>query len=222
MLEQKRVYLSLFVRSVPGIVVKKTVTFSCKPMQQFHGQMNLLKNEMDRWQQSHFNVFIIADGEERMQKVKAILQDYEIAANLIGKPQKAAYSVIDGDLSAGFELPLQRIAVVTDSELFQGKPKRKARPQKMTNAERIKSYSEIKPGDYIVHVHHGIGKYYGVVTLEVGGIHKDYLDIRYRGEDKLFVPADQIDLIQKYVASGEKEPKLHKLGGTEWKKTKAK
>ena len=69
----------------------------------------------------------------------------------------------------------------------------------MTNAERIKSYSEIKPGDHIVHVHHGIGKYYGVVTLEVSGIHKDYLDIRYRGEDKLFVPADQIDLIQKYV-----------------------
>ena len=92
----------------------------------------------------------------------------------------------------------------------------------MTNAERIKSYSEIKPGDHIVHVHHGIGKYYGVVTLEVGGIHKDYLDIRYRGDDKLFVPADQIDLIQKYVASGEKEPKLHKLGGAEWKKTKSK
>ncbi len=222
-LEQKRVYLSLFVRSVPGIVVKKTVTFSCKPMQQFHGQMNLVKNEIDRWQQSHFNVFIIADGDERMQKVKAILQDYEIAANLNGKTTEAGtITVIDGDLSAGFELPLQRVAVVTDSELFQGKPKRKARPQKMTNAERIKSYSEIKPGDHIVHVHHGIGKYYGVVTLEVGGIHKDYLDIRYRGDDKLFVPADQIDLIQKYVASGEKEPKLHKLGGPEWKKTKSK
>ena len=61
----------------------------------------------------------------------------------------------------------------------------------------------------------------GLVTLEVSGIHKDYLDIRYRGEDKLFVPADQIDLIQKYVASGEKEPKLHKLGGADWKKTKS-
>ena len=81
---------------------------------------------------------------------------------LSGKPsQQVAVIVIDGDLSAGFELPFQRIAVITDSELFKGKPKRKARPQKMTNAERIKSYSEIKPGDYIVHVHHGIGKYYG-------------------------------------------------------------
>ena len=72
-LKQRKVYLSLFVRSVPGIVVKKTVTFSCKPMQQFHGQMNLLKNEIERWQQGHFNVFIIADGNERMQKVQSIL-----------------------------------------------------------------------------------------------------------------------------------------------------
>ncbi len=92
----------------------------------------------------------------------------------------------------------------------------------MTNAERIKSYTEIKPGDYIVHVHHGIGKYIGIETLEVSGTHKDYLHIRYREDDKLYVPVDQIDLIQKYVASEGKEPKLHKLGGTEWKKTKAK
>lgn len=222
-LKQRKVYLSLFVRTVPGIVVKKTVTFSCKPMQQFHGQMSLLKNEIERWHQGRFNIFIIADGNERMQKVQSILEDYDMQSALSGKPSAAGgIIVIDGDLSAGFELPFQRTAVITDSELFKGTPKRKARPQKMTNAERIKSYSEIKPGDHIVHVHHGIGKYYGVVTLEVSGIHKDYLDIRYRGEDKLFVPADQIDLIQKYVASGEKEPKLHKLGGVDWKKTKTK
>ncbi|WP_342513933.1 transcription-repair coupling factor [Sporosarcina sp. FSL K6-1522] len=223
MLKQRRAYLSLFVRSIPGITTKRTVTFSCKPMQQFHGQMNLLKNELDRWQQGAFNVFVVADGEERMQKVQSILQDYDMAAALSGKPSNAGgVFIVDGDLSAGFELPLQRVVVITDAELFKGKPTRKARPQKMTNAERIKSYSEIKPGDYIVHVHHGIGKYYGVVTLEVNGNHKDYLDIRYRGEDKLFVPADQIDLIQKYVASGEKEPKLHKLGSADWKKTKSK
>ena len=223
LVEQRKMYLSLFVRSVPGIVVKKTVTFSCKPMQQFHGQMNLLKNEMERWHQGHFNVFIVADGNERMEKVQSILEDYEMHSALSGKPSEAGgIIIINGDLSAGFELPFQQMAVITDSELFKGNAKRKARPQKMTNAERIKSYSEIKPGDHIVHLHHGIGKYYGVVTLEVSGIHKDYLDIRYRGEDKLFVPADQIDLIQKYVASGEKEPKLHKLGGADWKKTKTK
>ena len=87
-LEQRKVYLSLFVRSIPGIVVKKTVTLSCKPMQQFHGQMNLLKNEMDRWQQGRFNVFIIADGKERMKKVQTILQDYDMESSYLENHQK--------------------------------------------------------------------------------------------------------------------------------------
>ena len=223
MLMQRRLYLSLFIRTVPGIVVKKAVTISCKPMQEFHGQMSFLKNEMERWQHGRFNVMIIAGGKERMQKVQAILQDYDMEATLTGEPSTAGgIFIIDGDLSAGFELPFQRLAVITDAELFKGKLKRKSRPQKMSNAERIKSYSEIKPGDYIVHAHHGIGRFVGLETLEMSGNHKDYLHIRYRGDDKLFVPADQIDLIQKYVASGEKEPKLHKLGGVAWKRTKSK
>ncbi|MHA6260522.1 transcription-repair coupling factor [Sporosarcina sp. CAU 1771] len=223
MMTQNKVYLSLFTRTVPGVTVKRTVTFSCKPMQEFHGQMNFLANEMERWKNGRFNVLIIADGKERMQKVQAILQDYNIESTLSsGSSATGGTFIIDGNLSAGFELPFQRLAVITDSELFKGKAKRKSRPQKMSNAERIKSYSEIKPGDYIVHVHHGIGKFVGLETLEVGGNHKDYLNIRYSGEDKLFVPADQIDLIQKYVASGEREPKLHKLGGVAWKKTKSK
>ncbi|MBE1556179.1 transcription-repair coupling factor [Sporosarcina limicola] len=223
LLKQRKIYLSLFTRSVPGIVMRKTIIFSCKPMQQFHGQMNLLKNEMGRWQQGRFNVFIIADGKERMKKVQAILQDYDMTSTLTGKSSQAGgVSIIDGDLSAGFELPFQRVAVVTDSELFKGKPKRKTRPQKMTNAERIKSYSEIKPGDYIVHVHHGIGKFIGITNLNSGGIDKDHLHIEFRGEDRLYVTTDKIDLIQKYVASGEREPKLHKLGSADWKKTKSK
>ena len=101
-LKQRKVYLSLFVRSVPGIVVKKTVTFSCKPMQQFHGQMSLLKNEIERWHQGRFNIFIIADGNERMQKVQSILEDYDMQSALSGKPSAAGgIIVIDGDLSAG-------------------------------------------------------------------------------------------------------------------------
>ncbi|WP_432353759.1 transcription-repair coupling factor [Sporosarcina sp. A2] len=222
-LNTQAIYLSLFTRSLPGITVKEIIAYSCKPMQQFHGQMNLLKTEMERWKQNNYNVFILAEGKERVDQVHSILRDYDIEATENGvATREGVITVLDGSIHAGFEFPMHRLVVITDGELFKGKPKRKTRPQKASNAERIKNYSEIKPGDYIVHVNHGIGKYYGVVTLEVSGISKDYLDIRYRGEDKLFVPADQIDLIQKYVASGEKEPKLHKLGGPEWKKTKTK
>ncbi|WP_040285249.1 transcription-repair coupling factor [Sporosarcina koreensis] len=222
-LTAQKLYTSLFTRTLPGITVKEVLSYSCKPMQEFHGQMNLLKAETERWQHGGFNVFVVAEGRDRVEKVRSILADYDIQATGNAAAAEAGMiTVIDGSLHAGFELPLQHLAVITDGELFKGKPRRKARPQKISNAERIKNYSEIKPGDYIVHVQHGIGKYYGVVTLDVGGVSKDYLDIRYRGEDKLFVPADQIDLVQKYVASGDKEPKLHKLGGAEWKKTKTK
>ncbi|GKV70379.1 transcription-repair-coupling factor [Sporosarcina sp. NCCP-2716] len=222
-LNAMKLYTSLFTRTLPGITVKEVMSYSCKPMQEFHGQMPLLKAEMERWHHGKYNVFVLAEGRERADQVQSILADYDIEATENGSAAaEGMVTVLDGSLHAGFELPMQRLVVITDGELFKGKPRRKARPQKVSNAERIKNYSEIKPGDYIVHVQHGIGKYYGVVTLEVGGVSKDYLDIRYRGEDKLFVPADQIDLVQKYVASGDKEPKLHKLGGAEWKKTKTK
>lgn len=223
MMGQRKMYLSLFDRSVSGITFSETITMSCKPMQQFQGQMQMLKTEVERWLQQHFNVFVLVDGEERMRKVQEILEDYEIQASLAGTPSKTGgVFILNGDLSEGFESPLEKIAVITDAELFKGVPKRKARPQKVSNAERIKSYSEIKPGDYVVHAHHGIGKYIGIENMSQGKIEKDYLEIHFREGDKLYVPTDKIDLIQKYIGSGEKEPVLHKLGGTAWKKTKSK
>jgi len=224
MMEQMKVYFSLFVRTFAGIPVKRVVSFSLMPMQHFHGQMHLLKNEMERWKVGKFHVLILVE-KSRLEKVGSVLEDYGMEAQLAseaGDLSKPGVYLVEGDLSAGFEMPLQHLAVITDAELFKQQPKRKLRPQKMTNAERIKSYSEIKTGDYVVHIHHGIGKYLGIETLEVNGVHKDYLHIRYRADDKLFVPVDQIDLIQKYVGSEDKEPKLHKLGGAEWKKTKTK
>ncbi len=224
-LQQRVTFLSLFVRTFPMVSVKKSLAFSCNPMQSFHGQMHLLKAEMERWTLGKSQIFIVAEGNERLEKVRLVLADYDMEAEIATSStevQGGKIYLIDGELSAGFEMPLQRLTVITDSELFKQQPKKKTRAQKLTNAERIKSYSEIKPGDYIVHVHHGIGRFVGIETLETGGVHKDYLHIVYKADDKLFVPVDKIDLIQKYVASEEKAPKLHKMGGAEWKKTRTK
>ena len=221
MIKQQKVYTALFTRTFAGVTLKKTTNFSCKPMQQFHGQIALLQNEIERWSHEKFVVLFTAQTDERIKAMQNLLEDYHIPAT-IGYSDGPGVYLVKAALSAGFELPLQKIAVVTDDELFKQQAKKKARPQKMTNAERIKSYTEIKPGDYVVHVHHGIGKYIGIETLVVNGTHQDYLHVRYREDDKLYVPVDQIELIQRYVPSGEKEPKLHKLGGAEWKKTRAK
>ncbi|AWE05955.1 transcription-repair coupling factor [Lysinibacillus sp. 2017] len=221
MLTQQKVYFALFTRSFAGVTLKKTTNFSCKPMQQFHGQIALLQNEIERWTHEKFTVLFTAQTNERIKAMQILLEDYHIPAT-IGYSDGPGIYLVNTALSVGFELPLQKIAVVTDDELFKQQAKKKTRPQKMSNAERIKSYTEIKPGDYVVHVHHGIGKYIGIETLVVNNTHQDYLHVRYREDDKLFVPVDQIELIQRYVPSGEKEPKLHKLGGAEWKKTRAK
>lgn len=206
-------YVSLFLRQVPQTQPQNIVNFMCRAMQNFHGQMNVLKSEMERWKKTGVRVMVLANGDERVDRVRRVLGDYEIE-----EP-----AILNGNLQAGFELPSVHLVVITEGEMFTQK-NRKVRKidKKIDNAERIKSYSELKVGDYVVHVNHGIGKYVGIGTLEVGGIHKDYMHILYAGGDKLSVPIDQIDLIQKYVGSEEKEPKVYKLGGADWAKVKSK
>lgn len=206
-------FLSLFLRQVPHIQPQNIINFVSRAMQDFHGQMNLLKAEMERWKKSGSKVMMLASGEERMERMRRVLFDYGIDEPIL----------LQGNLQSGFELPSIHLVVITEGEMFSQKG-RKARKfgKSMDNAERIKSYTELKVGDYVVHQNHGIGKYLGIGTLEVSGIHKDYMHILYAGGDKLSVPIEQIDLIQKYVGSEDKEPKVYKLGGNEWTRVKNK
>jgi transcription-repair coupling factor (superfamily II helicase) len=221
------IYLALFLRQVPHTSPQNIVNFNCKAMQNFHGQMNVLKSEMERWKKSHHQILFLAGDEDRAKRLEKVFLDYEIEADLILKPVETLVSerplIIVGNLQTGFELPMHHLVVVTESEVFTSK-QRKARKTKsnMSNAERIKNYQELKVGDFVVHINHGIGKYLGIETLEINGIHKDYLHIKYAGNDKLYVPIEQIDQVQKYVANEEKEPKIYKLGGNDWKKIKSK
>ncbi len=219
------IYLSLFLRHVPHTSPQNILNLSCKQMQSFHGQMNVLKNELERWQKAQYAVAFLGVNEERTKKLQDVLEDYEIEAKILGEDEFlhiGKISIVEGDLQTGFELPMQRLAVITEEELFKKRAKKQVRRQKLSNAERIKSYSELEIGDYVVHVNHGIGKYLGIETLEINGIHKDYLNIRYQGSDQLYVPVDQIDQVQKYVGSEGKEPKIYKLGGNDWRRVKKK
>ncbi|WP_166245718.1 transcription-repair coupling factor [Paenibacillus turpanensis] len=208
------VYMSLFLRQIPHTQPQNIVNFMTRSMQHFHGQMNVLKAEMERWKKAGSKVMILASGQERIERVRRVLQDYQI-----DEPE-----INNGSLQAGFELPSIKLIVITENELFTQKNNRKPKKsdKKIANAERIKSYMDLKVGDYVVHVNHGIGKYVGIGTLEVGGIHKDYLHIVYAGGDRLSVPIEQIDMVQKYVGAEDKEPKIYKLGGSEWQRVKSK
>ncbi|HET7522192.1 MAG TPA: transcription-repair coupling factor [Bacillales bacterium] len=215
-------YFSLFLRHIPHTHPENIVNVTCRAMQNFHGQMPVLQNEMKRWQSAGYAVVFLAVNRERARRLGNVLSDYGIEADFMdgrevvtGKAQIAVAA-----LQGGFELPMQKTAVVTEQEVFTKKAKKSRKRQKLSNAERIKNYSELNVGDYVVHVNHGIGKYLGIETLEVNGVHKDYLHLRYAGDDKLYIPVEQIDQVQKYIASEEKEPKVYKLGGNDWKRVK--
>ncbi|HEX6593213.1 MAG TPA: transcription-repair coupling factor [Bacillota bacterium] len=223
-IHHRRLYMSVFLRHIPNTHPQNIVNLSSRAMQEFHGQMHLLKNELERWSKGDYSVVILAPNEKRAKKIHSIFLDYDIDCALTDDLKLPVYkpTITVGNMSSGIELPMHKLVLITEQELFKKQTRRKRRKHDVSNAERIKSYQELKVGDYVVHANHGIGKYLGIETLEVNGKHKDYLRIKYSGDDKLFVPIDQIELVQKFVGSEGKEPRLYKLGGSEWTKVKRK
>lgn len=220
-----KLFMSLFLRHFPHTSPENIMNVTCRSMQDFHGQLHVLKTECDRWEKTDYAVVFLAVNNERAKRLLHVLEDYDIEAQIVEEktaPMPGKRQIVVGDLNGGFELAQQKLVVLTEKEVFTKKVQKQKKRKQLSNAERLKSYNELNVGDYVVHVDHGIGKYIGIETLEVNGIHKDYLHIRYRGNDKLYVPVESIDLVQKYVASEGKEPKLYALGGSEWKRVKRK
>jgi transcription-repair coupling factor (superfamily II helicase) len=218
------VYFSFMMHNLANASPQNLVSLPSQSMQNFHGQLHLLKNEIDRWQKNNSTIVFFAANEERAEKLKNVLYDYQIDADIVnenfitnGRPQ-----IVHLNLSSGFQIPMAKLIGITEGEVFKQRIRKTSKRQKISNAERIKSYNELKVGDYVVHVSHGIGKYLGIKTLEMNGVHKDYLHVKYKGNDQLYVPVDQIDQVQKFVGSEGKEPKIYALGGNEWKKVKNK
>ena len=217
-------YFSLFQKGMGNLRFQAIHQIQYRPMQQFFGQFGLLKAEIDRWERQQQTVLFLVSSQTQQEKLLQLFKEhdiYAVATDLqrifTGRSQIVVY-----ELQAGFELPSDHLVVITEREIFQKVAKKRARRQTISNAERLKSYNELKVGDYVVHVNHGIGKYVGMETLEVDGVHQDYISILYQNDDKLFIPVTQLNLIQKYVASESKTPKINKLGGSEWARTKRK
>ncbi len=217
-----RIYLALFMRQVSGTNPQNIVQFICRSMQQFHGQMHVLKAEWDRWKKADYRVVFTASSRERAERLQRVLHDYGMEVETQGILTVGRPSIFIGAPLNGFELAGIRLALITEGEVFTQKQRRPRRITQIDHGEKIKDYQDLKPGDYVVHVNHGIGRYLGVETLKVEGMHKDYLLIQYAGNDKLYVPIEQIDQVQKYIGSEERTPKIYSLGGGEWKKVKNK
>lgn len=200
-------------------------TFQYRSMNQFFGQMNLIQDELEHYLKQGYVVQLAANNSRQAEKT--YLRFKENGSSWVHlqtetKPRKGYVNIIDVPLVHGFEIVDDKWVVVTEGDLFNRMKQHRTqiRTPQLSNAERIKSYNELAEGDYVVHVDHGIGRYAGIETLEVAKTRRDMITIEYRDNDRVFIPIEKIHLIQKYVGSDDKTPKLHKLGGTDWAKTK--
>ena len=215
-------YSALMLQQVHGAEPDATISFTATNMTPFQRQMDLLENEIGRWLGQKQRVLILLGDRAKADSMRELLARHRVPSAVVAAGEELRTDLVNiqqGALLAGFEMAAARLVVVTEKDIF-GRQKRRI-VRSANQGEKISHFREIRPGDYVVHVNHGIGKYLGVETLEVGGIHKDYLHIKYGGDDKLFVPTDQVGLLQKYIGSEGDVPRLHRMGGTEWVKAKA-
>ena len=189
-----------------------------KTMTSFERQIPLLMDEIKQWQKLGNQVVLVINNLQRREGIeKALYGDaipYKLCESWDFEPNTV--HVMQGLLTDGFELPHSRLVVVVEGNIY-GQQKRKLR-NKPKKGQEINYFTDLSVGDYVVHSMHGIGKYVGLKTIETEGIHRDYIEIAYAGTDRLYLPASNLDQLQKYIGNEGDVPRIHKMGGSDWRK----
>lgn len=217
-------FFSTFQKGLGNLSFDAIFQFNQHPMQEFFNQIPLLKEELHRYRKTDYTVVLQTESEATLQNLQKSLQEYGIDIPFVS-PEKIEIGksqITFGNLSQGFHFLDEKFVLITEREIFHKKVKRKIRRQHLSNAERLKDYSELAEGDYVVHHVHGIGQFLGIETIEVSGVHRDYLTIQYQSSDRISLPVDQIDLLSKYTSSDGKIPKINKLNDGRFQRTKQK
>lgn len=188
----------------------------------YNGQLDLLIEDIKSRKAKGFRTLILAGTRTRGERLVKTLRDRDVESvykDEVNNIELGQAVVTFGNLMKGFEYPDLKICVISDKEVFgEAKKSLPKKTNKKKGVGKITSFAELKPGDYVVHANHGIGVFKGIKQIDIAGNTRDYLDIVYDKGDKLYVPVDQLDLVQKYIGSEGKTPKINKLGGNEWQK----
>ncbi|OPJ61080.1 transcription-repair coupling factor [Clostridium oryzae] len=224
-LEQSNLLIFSSIDKRFGVPYETYLDFSQKTLSGYGGQLKLLIDDIREKKKNGFRTIILSGTRPRGERLVNTLKENGIESiykDVVNDIACGEVVITFGNQLKGFEFPELKVCLISDKEVF-GEAKRKDRkrvPKK--GVGKIKSFTELKPGDYVVHVNHGIGVYKGIKQLEVEGLKRDYLEINYDADDRLYVPVDQLDMVQKYIGSDGKSPKVNKLGGNEWAKAKEK
>ncbi len=217
------VFMDVFARGTYEVPTRTLVNSTVRQFPAWGGGVQLLEEDLSALL-NQGRACVVLSGTERAGRALAEdLKKSGLPASYIedaSTAQKGTVIVTDGSLSAGFDWPGADFALITRGRLVQQKPKRR---KKDKNAKEISSLSELSPGDYVVHVSHGIGVFEGIHKLDMNGVTKDYIKVRYAKNDTLYIPVTQLDLVSKYIGPREDAGiKLSRLGGADWQQKKQK
>ena len=190
----------------------------------YNSNFELLLKDLTRYKRQKYRVVLLCASRTRGQRLARDLTDNDVIAFYSENEERVLQGgevmVTYGNAHRGYEYPMLKFAVLSESDIFGQQRKKKRRTREHTG-KTIASFTQLNPGDYVVHENHGIGVYRGIEKILSDGVQKDYMKIEYAGGSNLYVLATQLDLIQKYAGSDAKKPKISKLGGDTWSRTKA-
>ena len=210
-------FMENFARGSYDVPIREAVNFNVKQSSLWSGSLEVLLEDVGTAVKG--TTMILAGGERAAEELTRHGKTAQYIAADTAEDLPAGLFVTTGGLSAGFEFPELGFTLISQGKAAGAGKKLKRRRK---DTKEIGSLEELRPGDYVVHTAHGIGIYQGIQQLTVQGVTKDYIKIRYAGQDSLYVPVTQLDLVSKYIGPGEDAGvKLHKLGGEQWQKTRA-
>lgn len=227
------VYLTSLDQRLPEMLVRGKFAFTVKNVSTYQNSFDLLIKDLTRWKREGYRVVLLSASKTRASRLASDLRDYELRAYCPDEREngleEAEFSVkpgeilvIYGNLHRGFEYPMLKFVVITETDMFGTEKKRRRKKKSSYEGKKILSFSELSIGDYVVHEDHGLGIYRGIEKIERDRVTKDYIKVEYGDGGNLYIAATRLDRIQKYAGAEAKTPKLNKLGGNEWKKTKTK
>lgn len=231
--EELRTHPALFLDSFlsaayPACMEPELISgITAKQLPSYGGNLEIAANDLASYHKHGYGTLVLCGNQRRGEILKEYLQEHEISCNLMLSaetlPQPGQIILTDGSLPNGMEYPTVKLAILSEGQLLhQPERKRRVKKRTATNRQKLNSFTDLTPGDYVVHDYHGIGKYICMEQMKVDGAIKDYVKIAYQGTDVLYVPATQLDLISKYIGGGEDAPvRINKLGGDAWQKTKS-
>ena len=219
-------FLTGLDQKLPGMKVNGRFSFEVKNVSSYQNSFELLIKDLTRWKKEGWRVVLLSASRTRASRLAGDLREYDLRAycpdgeEAEQRVKPGEIMVIYGNLHRGFAYPLLKFVYITEGDMFGAEKKKRRRKKTNYQGKAVESFSELSIGDYVVHEEHGLGIYRGIEKVERDHVVKDYIKIEYGDGGNLYLPATRLESIQKYAGAEAKKPKLNKLGGGEWNKTK--